>query len=153
MRAASAYQIWGAIARRVAPADASSGVDARSQHKAQMPGLRRACQPRRVHQPFEPGISRRRSVTSTYDEGAVEALERHHIVHGAEPDQIEESDRRSGSVRSAVQKLRRRNSRLTATSVKKTSPTAARYPSPERSSARFGLTMATAGGSGRLLSA
>ena len=81
------------------------------------------------------------------DEGAVEPLERHHVGDGAERDDVERASSRSGSGRARVQKPRARSTRLTATTVMNTSPTAARWPSPDRSSSRFGLTTATAGGS------
>ena len=73
--------------------DAAAGIDARPQQKAEMPRFRRAAEPREIHERGQPDIvppPQRKQALG--DEGAVEALERHHIGHGAERDQIEEAE-------------------------------------------------------------
>ena len=52
---------------------------------------------------------------------------------------------RSGSGRASVQKPRVRSTRLTATTAMNTRPTAARWPRPDRSSSRLGLTTIASG--------
>ena len=100
--------------------------------------------PRCIHQRGQPDLlAPAQRDQALGDEGAVEALERHHVGDGAERDQMQAATAGRARGRMPVQKLRRRNSRVSATSVRNTSPTAARWPRPERSSARFGLTMAS----------
>ena len=93
-----------------------------------------------------PGLSRRRSATRPLATKA-----RLRPVSGTTSAIVPSATRsrkpkRSGSGRSCVQNPRRRSSRLTATTVMNTRPTAASWPSPERSSSRLGLTTASATG-------
>ncbi len=78
-------------------------------------------------------------------ESAVETDERYDIGDGAECDVVKQRQQ-VGLGALFLQKPRERSSRLTATTVMKVKPTAARWPRPERSSRRLGLTMANAGG-------
>ena len=73
--------------------DAAAGIDARPEQEAEMPGLGRAAEPRDIHQGGEPGIvapTQRQQPLG--DEGAVEALERHHVGNRAERDQVEQAE-------------------------------------------------------------
>ena len=80
-------------AERRAP-DAPAGIDARPEQEAEMPRLRRSAEPRDVHQRGEAEVlapAHRQQPLG--DEGAVEALERHHVGDGAERDQIEHAEK------------------------------------------------------------
>ena len=56
-----------------------------------MPRLRRAAEPRHVHQRGEPDmLAPAHRDQALGDEGAVEPLERHHVGDGAERDQVEQ---------------------------------------------------------------
>ena len=58
-----------------------------------MPRLRRPAEPRHVHQRGQPDmVAPAHRDQALGDEGAVEALERHHVGDGAERDQIEEAE-------------------------------------------------------------
>ena len=113
-----------------------------------MPRLRRAGEPRHVHQRGKADmVAPAQRDKALGDESAVEAVQRHHVGDRAERDQMRACRAGPAPAISLVQKPRPRSSRLTATSVTKTSPTAARWPSPERSSSRLGLTSASTSGS------
>ena len=74
----------------IGAADAAAGIDARAEQEAEMPGLRRAGQPRDVHQRGQAEmLAPPQRDQALGDEGAVEALERHHVGDRAERDQIE----------------------------------------------------------------
>ena len=76
------------------PPDAAAGVDPRPEQKAEMPGLGRPADPRAVHQRGESGmIAPAQRHEALGDEGAVEALERHHIGDRAERHQIEKAEK------------------------------------------------------------
>ena len=63
------------------------------EQEAEVPRLGRAAEPRDVHQGGQPGIvapAHRQQALG--DEGAIKALERHHIGHRAERDEIEEAE-------------------------------------------------------------
>ena len=128
-------------------ADAAAGIDARAEQKAEMPALRRLVEPRDIEQRGEARpLARAHAPQALAHEGAVEAGQRHHV--GDRRRARRDRERRAGRARAArVQKPRARSSRLSATSARKTTPAAQRWPSPERSSWRFGLTTATAAGS------
>ena len=75
----------------IGAADAAAGIDARAEQEAEMPGLRRAGEPRRIHQRGQPDLlAPAQRDQALGDEGAVEAVERHHVGDGAERDQIEQ---------------------------------------------------------------
>ena len=58
-----------------------------------MPGLRRPGEPRHIHQRGEAGIvAAAHRQQALGDEGAVEALERHHVGDGAERHDIEPAE-------------------------------------------------------------
>ena len=101
-------RIVGAKQQRaeIGAADAAAGIDARAEQEAEVKRLRRAGQPRHIHQRGEPDVvapSQRHQ--SLGDEGAVEALERHHIGDRAERDD-DRAASRSGSGRASLQKPR-----------------------------------------------
>ncbi len=78
------------IGAEIGAPDAAAGIDARPEQKAEMIRLRRAVEPRRIHQRGEAGILPPAHRDQTLrDEGAVESLQRHDIRDGAERDQIE----------------------------------------------------------------
>ena len=61
--------------------------------KAEMPGLGRPGEPRRIHQRGQADtLAPPHRDQPLGDEGAVEADERHHVGDGAERDEIEESE-------------------------------------------------------------
>ena len=63
------------------------------EHEAEVPGLRRTAEPRDIHQGRQPRpIAATQRQQTLGDEGAVEALQRHHVGHRAERDQIEEAE-------------------------------------------------------------
>ena len=71
--------------------DPAAGIDARSQHEAEMPWLRRPGEPRRIDQRGEPDpLAPPHRDQALGDEGAVEADEGHHVGDGAERDEIDE---------------------------------------------------------------
>ncbi len=71
--------------------DPPAGIDARSQHEAEMPRLRRPGEPRGIDQRREPDpLAPPHRDQPLGDEGAVEADERHHVGDGAERDEIDE---------------------------------------------------------------
>ena len=128
----------------IGAADAAAGIDARAEQESEVPGLGRTGQPRHIHQRGQAEMLAPPQRDQAFgDESAVEALERHHVGDRAERDQMQQptADRAPAAHRSRNCACAR--SRLTATSVTKTSPTAARWPSRERSSTRLGLTTAT----------
>ena len=74
----------------IGAADAPAGIDARPQQKAEMERLRRAVEPRRVHQCGEADIlAPPHRDQALADKGAVETDERHDVGDGAERDEIE----------------------------------------------------------------
>ena len=74
--------------------DAAAGVDARTQHEAEMPGLRRAVQPRDIHQRgVADMIAAAQRDQALRDEGAVEPDQRHDIGDGAERDVMQHADK------------------------------------------------------------
>src|SRR5689334_15964173 len=74
--------------------DAATGIDARAKHKSQMPRLRRAREARDIHERSEPKIlSSSHRQQPLGDEGAIEALERHHIGDGAKRHEIEQAEK------------------------------------------------------------
>ena len=71
--------------------DAAAGIDARPEQEAEMPGLRRAGQPRHVHQRGLPDVlAAAQRNQALGDEGAVEADQRHHVGDRAERDQMQQ---------------------------------------------------------------
>ena len=93
--AAGLDRIVGAKQQRaeIGAADAAAGVDARPEQEAQVKRLGRTGQPRHVHQRGEPDVvAAAQRQQSLGDEGAVEALERHHIGDGAERDDVEPAE-------------------------------------------------------------
>ncbi len=110
----------------IGAADAAAGIDARPQHEAEMPGLRRAVEPRHIHQRgVADMVAPPHRDQALGDEGAVEPDQRRDVGDGAERDVMQHAEQvRLGHL--AVQKPRWRSSRLTATSVTNTRPTAAR---------------------------
>ena len=65
--------------------DAAAGIDARPQHEAEMPGLRRAVQPRHIHQRgMADMVAAAHRDQALGDEGAVEPGQGRDIGHGAE---------------------------------------------------------------------
>ena len=88
-------RIVGAKQQRaeIGAADAAAGVDARPEQEAEMKRLRRAGQPRHVHQRGEADVvAAAHRQQSLGDEGAVEALQRHHVGDGAERDDVEPAE-------------------------------------------------------------
>ena len=88
-------RIVGAKQQRaeIGAADAAAGVDARPEQEAQVKRLGRPRQPRHVHQRGEADVvAAAQRQKSLGDEGAVEALERHHIGDGAERDNVEPAE-------------------------------------------------------------
>ena len=76
----------------IGAADAAAGIDARPEQKAEMPGLRRAGEPRHIHQAHMPGaLAPAQRDEALGDEGAVEPDQRHHVGDGAERDDVEEA--------------------------------------------------------------
>ena len=74
----------------IGAADAPAGIDARAEQEAEMPGLGRTGQPRHVHQRGRAEmLAPAQRDQALGDEGAVEALERHHVGDGAERDQMQ----------------------------------------------------------------
>ena len=92
MRAASISSAVGEQPRAEARvADASAGVDARAQHEAQVIGRRRHGEAGGVGQRLEADVAAlAHDLQALGDEGAVEALEGHHVAHGCERDEVEE---------------------------------------------------------------
>ena len=77
----------------VGAADASAGVDARAEQKAEMPGLRRTGEPRHVHQAHVPGaLAPAQRDQALGDERAVEPDKRHHVGDGAERHVVDERE-------------------------------------------------------------
>ncbi len=75
----------------IGAADPPAGVDARPQHEAEVPRLRRPGEPRHVDERGEPDpLAPPHRDQPLGDEGAVEPLERHHVGDGAERDEIDE---------------------------------------------------------------
>ena len=102
----------------IGPSDAPARIDARSQHEAEMPGFRRTGEPRHIHQRGQPdALAAPHCDEALGNKGAIEAFERHHIGNGAERNEIEEI-KQFGLRPYAVQKPRRRSSRLVATTDK-----------------------------------
>ena len=76
-------------------ADAPAGVDARAQHEAQMIGRGRDGEAGGVGERLEAGVAAQaHDLQALGDIGAVEALERHHVAHGGERDEVEEIEQR-----------------------------------------------------------
>ena len=131
---------------QIGTADPAAGIDARAEQETEMPGLRRAGEPRGVHQRGQPDIvAAAQRHQALGDEGAVEAFERHHVGDGAERDQMQQRQEiglgpRAGPVTAVAQFARQRHER------DKNQADGGKMPKPDRSSARFGLTIATAGG-------
>jgi hypothetical protein len=128
-------------------ADAAARIDARAQQKAEMERRRRTVEPRRVHQRLEAhAFAPPQREQALGDIGAVQALERHHVGHGAERHQIEERQQIRLAARlvpeAALAQLalqRDRNDEDDADGGE--------MAGLERSSCRLGFTMARAGGS------
>ena len=77
----------------IGAADAPAGIDARAEQKAEMKRLRRAVETRGIHQRGQPDIVAPAHGEQAFgDEGAVEALERHHVGDGAERDEVERAE-------------------------------------------------------------
>ena len=75
----------------IGPPDPAAGIDARAEHEAEMPGLRRPGEARGVDQRGEPDpLAPPHRDQALGDEGAVEADERHHVGDGAERDEVDE---------------------------------------------------------------
>ncbi len=97
--AASAGGFGGVLAQQqpgaeIGAADPPARIDARPQHEAEMPRLRRPGEPRRVDERGEPdALAPPHRDQPLGDEGAVEALERHHVGDGAERDEIDEIEK------------------------------------------------------------
>ena len=69
----------------IGAADAAAGIDARAQHEAEMPGLRRAVEPRHVHQRGMPDmVAPAHRDQALCDEGAVEPGQRRDVGDRAE---------------------------------------------------------------------
>ena len=125
-------------------ADAAAGIDARTDQEAEMEGVDRLADARAARQRGKAGIllpaDRQQPL---HDEGAVDAGERHDVADRRQRHEIEQAEQigRVGSGRAA------RSSRTVCTRARKVTPAAHRWPWPERSSSRFGLTTATASGS------
>ena len=93
-------------------ADASAGVDARAQHEAQMIGRGRHGEAGGIGERAQPGVAAlAHDLQALGHVGAVEALERHHIAHGGEADEVEQRQqvgrRALGAVVSAPAQLAR----------------------------------------------
>ena len=77
----------------IGAADAAAGIDARSQHEAEMPGLRRAVEPRHVHQRgVADMVAPPHRDQPLGDEGAVQADQRRDIRDGAERDVMQHAE-------------------------------------------------------------
>ena len=77
----------------IGAADAAAGIDARPEHEAEMPGLRRAVEPRHVHQRGEADmVAAAQRDQSLGDEGAVEPGQRHDVGDGAERDVMQHAE-------------------------------------------------------------
>ena len=127
-------------------ADPPAGIDPRPEQEAEMIGLGRTAEPRRVHQRREPAVAAPRMASRPLATKArLRPGERHHVA--TVPSATRSSQAGDRARRGRSRSRARRSSRLTATTVSNTSPTAARWPRPERSSWRLGLTIASAGGS------
>ena len=131
--------------RRIA--DAPAGVDARAEDEAEVIRRRRLVQPRRVVQRLETFVAApAHHQQPLRDVGAVEAGERHHVGDGRQRDEVEFGHQiglgGAGAVEAATAQLAR-----VATSTRKQTPAAHRWPRPDTSSWRLGLTTATARGS------
>ena len=76
----------------IGPADAAAGIDARAEHKAEVPRLAAGRVSRATSiSAVRPTRSRRRMRDQALgDEGAIEPIERHHVGDGAERDEVEE---------------------------------------------------------------
>ena len=111
----------------IGAADAPAGIDARPEQKAEMPGLRRTGEPRHIHQADMPdALAPAQRDEPLGDEGAVETDQRHDVGDRAERNIVEvgQADRAPAGPRSRSRA--RATRRFTATTVMKTSPTAAR---------------------------
>ncbi len=126
--------------RRIA--DAPAGIDPGAEQEAEMPGLRRLPEAGRVEEGGQaaPAAAAHHREALAH-EGPVEAVQRHHVGDGGERHEVEPA------IRSGMASPSRRRRRLSATRVRKTTPAAQRWPRPEMSSRRFGLTRARTGGS------
>ena len=131
----------------IGPSDPPAGIDARPQHEAEVPRLRRPGEPRRIDQRGEPDpLAPPHRDQPLGDEGAVEADERHHVGDGAERDEIDEVEQVGLGPRRVPEPAAAQLA-VDRDDVRNTRPTAARWPSAERSSCRFGLTIDRLGSS------
>ena len=121
------------IGAEIGATDPSAGIDARPEQEPQMEWFRRPVEPCRVHQRGQTGIlppaHRQQALRN---KGAIESVQRHDIRRWcrAPRDRARQADRARPS--SPTKKPRLRNSRLTATSVMNTRPTAARWFRPRK---------------------
>ena len=124
-------------------ADAPAGIDARADQIGQMEGADRladARHPRQCGQPLVLLLARH--LQPLDHEGAVDAGKRHHVADGGKGDEIEQGKQ----VRRRRIDIRPRRILAVCTRARKTTPAAQRWPCPERSSSRLGLTTAIAAG-------
>ena len=77
----------------IGAADAAAGIDARAEQEPQVKRLRRARQPRHIHQRGEADVvAAAQRQKSLGDEGAVQPSQRHHIGDGAERHDVEPAE-------------------------------------------------------------
>ena len=78
----------------IGAADAAAGVDARTEQEAEMPRLRRAGEPRHVHQRGQADIGRgaRSAISPLATKARLRPVQRHHVGDGAERHDIERAE-------------------------------------------------------------
>ena len=125
-------------------ADAPAGIDARADQEGEMEGVDRLADARDARQRRNAGVLLLADGEQSLDhEGPVDAGQRHHV---ADRRRARRGRAATGDPAAAHPAAPREAPCAVCTSVRKTTPAAQRWPCPERSSSRLGLTTGNAGG-------